>query len=157
GPGRGLRHERAAAGDLRCPSPLVRRALPGNAAGVLLARERGRHGGLLAGGPLGAGREPLLHVFLARRGGGGLAGAGRQPTAGGALVPPLRPRRPPPDRDNAPDSVGREVSGWTGKNTGLGRRTCGSARSRASPRRFDGAVASAVRESTSPARSRGRG
>src|ERR1039458_8805217 len=57
---RGLRDERAAAGDLRSDAPLVRAAFPGDVARILSSRQHNWHGRLLAGRSLGPRRNPLL-------------------------------------------------------------------------------------------------
>src|SRR4051812_30962009 len=98
GVGGGLGIEGAPLGGFRPPPPPARRAVPGDVAGVLPARERGRHGRLLAGGPVGAVRDPLLPAVLACRRGVDCSGAGGQPTPGGAFLHPVRPHRPQRDR-----------------------------------------------------------
>src|SRR5438477_517085 len=84
GAGRGLRDERAATGGLRRPAPLVAGVLPGHAAGLLPAGERGGPVRLLAGGAVGAGRDPVLPAVAAPGRGGDLPGPGHQPTPPGA-------------------------------------------------------------------------
>ena len=68
--GRGLRHERTAAGDVWGFAPLAAGKLPRHSAGIFSSRERSRHGGLLVGRSVDAGCEPLLPVVIA----GGAAG-----------------------------------------------------------------------------------
>src|SRR5262249_56744732 len=62
-------------------------------------------------GSVGVAGEPLLPAVPPRRAGGNRSRTARQPTRVGTLVPRLRPRRPDPDRDHAPDSVALEMSG----------------------------------------------
>src|SRR5262245_51526858 len=86
---------------------MVPRTVSGDVAGVLPARQPAGHGRLLAGRSVATRRDSTLPLVVAARPGGDLPGAGDQPTHGGALVPPLRPRRASRGRGGAAAS-GRE-------------------------------------------------
>src|SRR5664280_2618949 len=72
-PGRGLRDERAAAGNLRSHAPLVSPAFPGDVARILSSRQHNWHGRLLAGRSMGPRRNPLLPDVAAAHLGGDTA------------------------------------------------------------------------------------